>query len=348
MQDHLSDNDSTASSESRSKDFVSSVHTTLSENDFEFQSKGTPEWSIPRVFAQLKKSSKSQTRKVSFIVPDEFHPLVNAVQNSFEDAGIEFDIRTFGDKIPDGHDVISLVDFGGPYIYNFDEARFRETVKFLSSCKGSIIWVTPVAQIASEDPNTSMIVGLTRTLRAELRKDITVVEVDAGFNPHDHSSEAVLSIYQGLGNRQKSKDVDPDYEYTVIDEEVKIPRIHWTSLGDEIPRRSGMPAMFREDACYLLVGGIGGLGRAIATWMVKNGARDIMFFSRSAKEGPETTPFFKELRGQGCKVSTFAGSVTSKQDVAAAVKQTTKPIAGLMQMSAVMRVSSYSQSTEKC
>jgi hypothetical protein len=33
--------------------------------------------------------------------------------------------------------------------------------------------------------------------------------------------------------------------------------------------------------------------------------------------------------------------VTSKRDVAAAVKQTTKPIAGLMQMSAVMRVSGY-------
>jgi hypothetical protein len=282
------------------------VHTTLSENDFEFESEDNLESSIPRVFTQLKKTLKD-TRKVSLVVPDDFHPLVNAVQNSFEDSGIECDICTFEDGIPEGQDVISLVDFGEPYIYNFTEARFRDTVKFLSSFKGSILWVTPVAQIACEDPNSSMIIGLTRTLRAELRKDITVVEVDAGLNPHDNSSQALLRIYQGLGNRQKSKDVDPDYEYAIIDEDVKIPRLHWTSLGDELPRSvesfsgsqspatsdgsSTAPVTFRDGACYLLVGDIGGLGRAIATWMVENGARHIMFISRSAKEGPELHPF---------------------------------------------------------
>jgi hypothetical protein len=354
-QDYLSDTASTTTSASRNAAFVSGVYTTLSESGFSFESEDSLELNIPRVFAQLKKPLKD-TRKVSLVVPDDFHPLVNAVQNTFEDSGIECDICTFEDGVPEGQDVISFVDFGEPYIYNFTEARFKDTIKFLSGFKGSIIWVTPVAQIACEDPNSSMIVGLTRTLRNELRKDITVVEVDAGFNPHDHSSEAILKIYKGLGNRPKSKDVDPDYEYAIIDEDVKIPRLHWTSLGDELHRSakffgsqspatsngsSKTPVTFRGDACYLLVGGIGGLGRAIATWMVENGARDIMFFSRSAKEGPETTPFFNELRGQGCKVSTFAGSVTSKRDIVAAVKKTTKPIAGVMQMSAVMRVSSH-------
>lgn len=33
------------------------------------------------------------------------------------------------------------------------------------------------------------------------------------------------------------------------------------------------------EACYLLVGGLGGLGKAVATWMVENGARHLIFLS---------------------------------------------------------------------
>lgn len=35
---------------------------------------------------------------------------------------------------------------------------------------------------------------------------------------------------------------------------------------------------------------------------------------------------------------TFAGSVTNLSDIEVAVKQATRPVAGIMQMSAVMRV----------
>lgn len=45
---------------------------------------------------------------------------------------------------------------------------------------------------------------------------------------------------------------------------------------------------FRSDRTYLLVGGLGGLGRAPATWMAENGARSLVFLSRSAHAGPGT------------------------------------------------------------
>lgn len=44
--------------------------------------------------------------------------------------------------------------------------------------------------------------------------------------------------------------------------------------------------------------------------MVENGARNILFLSRSAKEGPETALSFDELRALGCEVLTVAGSVS--------------------------------------
>lgn len=96
---------------------------------------------------------------------------------------------------------------------------------------------------------------------------------------------------------------------------------------------------FKPDVCYILVGGLGGLGRAIASWMVGQGARHILFFSRSARSDSGDEPFFEELASQGCAVQTFSGSVTSFKDVANAVKLVSRPIAGVMLMSAVLRVS---------
>lgn len=97
---------------------------------------------------------------------------------------------------------------------------------------------------------------------------------------------------------------------------------------------------FRADAAYLLVGGLGGLGRAVSTWMVENGARQLIYLSRSAAEGPTTTPFFDELRSQGCQVKAVPGSVACREDVKRAVKVAKGPIAGVIQMSMVLRVRS--------
>jgi hypothetical protein len=45
-----------------------------------------------------------------------------------------------------------------------------------------------------------------------------------------------------------------------------------------------------------------------------------MFFSRSAKEGSETTPFYDGLQAQRCPVIPFVGSVTNLPDVEEAIK----------------------------
>ncbi|KAI8210667.1 Fumagillin dodecapentaenoate synthase [Colletotrichum sp. SAR 10_76] len=94
---------------------------------------------------------------------------------------------------------------------------------------------------------------------------------------------------------------------------------------------------FRSDAAYLMVGGLGGLGRAVSTWMVEDGAKELVFLSRSSGETPETSKFLEELRSLGCLVKTVAGSVTNSDDVSRAIKSATRPIAGVIQMSMVLR-----------
>ncbi|KAK2037056.1 KR domain-containing protein [Colletotrichum somersetense] len=93
---------------------------------------------------------------------------------------------------------------------------------------------------------------------------------------------------------------------------------------------------FRSDASYILVGGLGGLGRTVATWMVEKGARELIFLSRSAGETPDTSAFLGELRSQGCVVKTVAGSVVNREDISRTIGATKRPIAGVFQMSMVL------------
>lgn len=104
---------------------------------------------------------------------------------------------------------------------------------------------------------------------------------------------------------------------------------------------SWTPAMpkpsFRGDRSYLLVGGMGGLGRAIAMWMATYGAKHIIFLSRSAGKGEDDAAFIDELQLMGCKAQTFAGDVADQNLVSEIVSTAAMPVAGVMHMAMVLR-----------
>ncbi len=175
----------------------------------------TTEWSAARL-----KASIGRANKITLLVPNGNWPLVIAVQKYLQEEEIEYDTRSIEDSFPPGQDVISLLDLGEPYVYNFTEGYFQNFVKKMSAFNCHMIWVTPSAQVTCKNPNTSMILGLARTLRVELRKDITTVEVE---EEDLHAAKGILQIYQSLGSRSKSKDLDPDCEYAIVNGEVRIP-----------------------------------------------------------------------------------------------------------------------------
>jgi NADP-dependent 3-hydroxy acid dehydrogenase YdfG len=93
---------------------------------------------------------------------------------------------------------------------------------------------------------------------------------------------------------------------------------------------------FRSDATYVLVGGLGGLGKAIASWMASHGAGNLMFLSRSAGKSPSDQEFFKELNTMGCTTQCFPIDIASAAALKAAISQATSPIAGAMHMALVL------------
>ena len=94
---------------------------------------------------------------------------------------------------------------------------------------------------------------------------------------------------------------------------------------------------FRSDRSYMLVGGLGGLGKATAGWMAEHGARHLVFLSRSGDSHQHARDFLAELQSLGCQTQVFTGSVGSKADVEVAVRGASLPIAGVMNMSLVLK-----------
>jgi NAD(P)-dependent dehydrogenase (short-subunit alcohol dehydrogenase family)/aryl carrier-like protein len=110
--------------------------------------------------------------------------------------------------------------------------------------------------------------------------------------------------------------------------------------SSKIPKEALIPQkkLFLDpNASYLLIGGLGGLGRSVSTWMVEHGACHLVFFSRSCGLKPSDQAFVRELESTGCKVQLIRGSITSTEDVALAVKASTRPLKGVLQMSMVLQ-----------
>jgi hypothetical protein len=104
---------------------------------------------------------------------------------------------------------------------------------------------------------------------------------------------------------------------------------------------------FNPNAAYLLIGGLGGLGRAVSVWMAERGAKHFIYLSRSKGQSSKTTTFLRELTALSCSYQIFQGSVASTADVENAVKNAMKPIHGVLQMAMVLNViSPLPQSTQ--
>ncbi|KAK8011002.1 polyketide synthase [Apiospora arundinis] len=119
---------------------------------------------------------------------------------------------------------------------------------------------------------------------------------------------------------------------------------HMGKLVIKFPEQDLLPLVrsvpepkYRSDASYLMVGGTGGLGRSIATWMASYGAKHFIFLSRSAGKSTADEEFFRGLKDGGCTVQCYAGDVADRELLGQVVRDAAAPIAGVLQMAMVLR-----------
>ena len=114
--------------------------------------------------------------------------------------------------------------------------------------------------------------------------------------------------------------------------------------GKTINMIPSMPVTrLRPDGTYLLVGCLGGLGRSLTSWMMKRGARNFCFLSRSGADAKPASLLVKELTAAGADVQVIRGDVSVLQDVERAVGSipSDKPLKGVVQAAMILRVSCF-------
>ncbi|KAI3556710.1 polyketide synthase [Colletotrichum abscissum] len=275
--------------------------------------------------------------------------LASGVRSQCESKGFTTRVSHQNTVPSDGSVVISLLDLTGNTIYDLSSETFRPFIDSLCNLSDSLIWVIPAVHGACKDAKPAMIQGTARTVRMENKADITLVEVDDISISSNGMSKALLNIVQSLPNRRKGGELDADFDYAIVDGKVQIPRMSWFGFSEPevsqaIPSTKEA-SIFRNDASYLLIGGFGGLGRSVATWLLEHGARNLVFLSRSAGSA-DNEPFVKELESYpGSVIKTISGDVSNPGDVLKAINEAPEPLAGVMQLSLVLKDNSTAEMT---
>ncbi|CAG7997677.1 unnamed protein product [Penicillium salamii] len=97
--------------------------------------------------------------------------------------------------------------------------------------------------------------------------------------------------------------------------------------------------LLRPDASYLLVGGLGGIGRATALWMASRGAKHLIFLNRSGlNDAAQDT--VSALQAAGCTASVLACDVADSAQLTSTLetaRHQLPPIRGVIQGAMVLR-----------
>ena len=99
--------------------------------------------------------------------------------------------------------------------------------------------------------------------------------------------------------------------------------------------------LLSRDASYLLIGGLGGIGRATALWMVKQGAKHLIFVSPSGSDKPKAKETIALLEEQGTHVAVFKCDVSNSADLERVLEDSRidmPPVRGVIHAAMVLKV----------
>lgn len=114
--------------------------------------------------------------------------------------------------------------------------------------------------------------------------------------------------------------------------------IHFTSESHiRVGTNPLTPVVLQPNATYVLVGGLGGLGKAVAGLMADRGARHLIFVSRSGAKTPEDFQFMSSMSQRGVKGLALPVDVCNEEDLRRALSSSgMPPIKGAIQCAAVV------------
>ncbi|KAF4965337.1 hypothetical protein FSARC_6852 [Fusarium sarcochroum] len=112
----------------------------------------------------------------------------------------------------------------------------------------------------------------------------------------------------------------------------------------------------RPGASYLIVGGVGGIGRSVTHWLVAHGAKNLVLLSRSAgdldlekNKDTDGALFVRELREIGCRVKPISCDISLPSSLTMALRACEDdgfpPVRGVIQGAMLLRDAIFEQMT---
>ncbi|SEC07707.1 Acyl transferase domain-containing protein [Rhizobiales bacterium GAS188] len=131
-----------------------------------------------------------------------------------------------------------------------------------------------------------------------------------------------------------------------------IGKVVISTIGQKVrvrpPRQ--ITCSFRDDATYLITGGLGGFGLLVAEWMIAHGARHLVLVGRRAVPNPEQQSVIDELRATGTDVRILSADVSRAEDVSlvlAKINDTLPRLRGVIHAAMVLNDSLLVNMTEE-
>lgn len=112
----------------------------------------------------------------------------------------------------------------------------------------------------------------------------------------------------------------------------------------QVVSRSPLDYQFDSNATYVVSGGLGGIGRSIAEWMCRHGAKNLVLLSRSGPKSDTAKQLVTKLENEGVRVYAPTCDISNAEAVKAAVtnvEANMPPVKGCIQASMVVEVSDY-------
>jgi NAD(P)-dependent dehydrogenase (short-subunit alcohol dehydrogenase family) len=110
----------------------------------------------------------------------------------------------------------------------------------------------------------------------------------------------------------------------------------------------GASARLRPDATYVLVGGLGGIGRSLARMLVDIGAQHLCFLSRSGWRSEAAKALIADLSAQKVDARGYACDVADKEQLQAVLRQVAceqPPIRGVLQCAMALHDATFANMT---
>ncbi len=131
-----------------------------------------------------------------------------------------------------------------------------------------------------------------------------------------------------------------DIYSTVLDHSEKV-----EARGVRVKHKSG--ALFTSDGTYVLIGGFGGLGRFICSWMVENGAARLCVISRSGLQSQEARDTHAAVKNSHASLDVIKADASDRVAMQSALAQIrkTSPIKGVLNLAIVLEDSQFASMT---